>query len=373
MPGLYIHIPFCVQKCRYCDFYSEVCNSGARIEAFLAALDTELCRIDSAFVPTTVFFGGGTPTALPAEKLAALLASLKRHIDLSQVDEWSVEANPGTLTGRKMEALVAAGVNRISLGVQSFDDRRLEWLGRIHRVRDVYDAVSLVRSFGGLDLNLDLMHSIPGVALSEWDAELDAVLSLSPQHISCYNLTFEPGTPLAQMLEAGELAEPDEELQLAQFELTDRRLKMAGYEHYEISNYAKPGHECRHNLLYWTAGEYIGCGPAAHSSCKGRRFANADTLDPYCRMMQERGSACDFEETLPEEARARETLVFGLRLLAGVNKRWFLEKTDFEIDELCGDEVAHLKAVGLLEEVGDNLRLTRDGLFVSNSVFAELV
>lgn len=340
---------------------------------FLEALDTELRLMDPAYVPTTVFFGGGTPTALSAEQLSELLGSLKRNVDLSQVEEWSVEANPGTLTARKLEAFCAAGVNRISLGVQSFDDQRLEWLGRIHRARDVYDAVSLIRSFGGLDFNLDLMHSIPGMSLADWERELDTALGLSPHHISCYNLTFEPGTPLARMLEAGELSEPDEELQLAQFELTGHRLKMAGYEHYEISNYAKPGHECRHNLLYWTAGDYIGCGPTAHSHRQGLRFANADTLDGYCRMIKDRGSACDFEERLPEEARARETLVFGLRLLVGVNKHWFKERTDYKIDELCGDEVARLKEVGLLEEVGANLRLTREGLFVSNSVFAELV
>ncbi|MFC1467286.1 radical SAM family heme chaperone HemW [Verrucomicrobiota bacterium] len=373
MSGLYIHIPFCVQKCRYCDFYSEACCDEARVSSFLEALDAELRQLDSAFVPTTLFFGGGTPTALSAEKMGDLLGSLKRHVDLSQVEEWSVEANPGTLTARKLELLCAAGVNRVSLGVQSFNDQRLEWLGRIHRARDVYDAVSLIRSFGGLDLNLDLMHSIPGVTLPEWEAELDAALSLSPQHISCYNLTFEPGTPLADMLEAGELEEPSEELQLAQFELTDRRLKMAGYEHYEISNYARRGHECRHNMLYWTAGDYIGCGPSAHSHMRGRRFANTDTLDEYGRMIRDCGSACDFEERLPEEARARETLVFGLRLLAGVNHYWFEEKTGYKIEELCGDEVERLKEVGLLEQVGANLRLTRAGLFVSNSVFAELV
>jgi len=246
-------------------------------------------------------------------------------------------------------------------------------LGRIHRVRDVYDAVSLVRSFGVPDLSIDLMHSIPGVTLAGWENELDAALNLSPQHISCYNLTFEPDTPLTRMLEEGALTEPDEDLQLAQFELTDRRLKLAGYDHYELSNYAKPGHVCRHNLLYWTAGEYIGCGPAAHSSRHGRRFANADTLDQYVRMITDRGSACDFEEELLEEARARETLVFGLRLLAGVEHGWFVEKTGYTIDELCGEAVGRMKEVGLLEEVDRRLRLTRAGLFVSNSVFAELI
>ena len=286
MAGLYVHIPFCVQKCRYCDFYSEVCGDGGRVSRFLSALDRELSLLDSAFAPTTVFFGGGTPTALSAEALSALLGSLRRHVDLSGVEEWSVEVNPGTLSGRKMEVLCEAGVNRVSLGVQSFDDRRLEWLGRIHRARDVYDAVSLVRSFGGLDLSLDLMHSVPGMSLVDWERELDAALNLSPHHLSCYNLTFEEGTPLERMLTAGDLAEPDEELQLAQFELTDRRLEMAGYEHYEISNYAKPGHACRHNLLYWTAGEYVGCGPAAHSHLGGRRFSNAESLDRYCEMME---------------------------------------------------------------------------------------
>lgn len=373
MSGLYIHIPFCVQKCLYCDFYSESGCDSLRISLFLDALDAELRLMDPAFVPTTIFFGGGTPTALSVENLVRLLGSLKRHVDLSQVEEWSVEVNPGTLSASKLEVLCAAGVNRISLGVQSFDDRRLEWLGRIHRVRNVYDAVSLVRGFGGLDLSIDLMHSVPGMSLSDWDRELDAALRLAPDHISCYNLTFEPGTPLTTMLEQGALAEPDEELQVAQFELTERRLTMAGYEHYEISNYAKLGHECRHNLLYWTAGDYIGCGPAAHSHLDGRRFANADTLDEYAQLIGGCGSACDFEERLSAEARARETLVFGLRLLRGVNRDWFFDQTGYAIDELCGAEVERLQEVGLLEQVGTNLRLTHAGLFVSNSVFAELV
>jgi oxygen-independent coproporphyrinogen-3 oxidase len=373
MPGLYIHIPFCVQKCIYCDFYSETCNDKLRVDQFLKALDTELRLTDSAFVPTTLFFGGGTPTALEPDQLAKLLASLKTHMDLSKIEEWSVEANPGTLTAKKMELLCEAGVNRISLGVQSFNDQRLEWLGRIHRVREVHDAASLVRSFGIKDLNIDLMHSIPGVSLSDWDAELDAACSLSPQHISCYNLTIEEGTPLSKMLKAGKFKEPSEELQLAQFELTDQRLKLAGFEHYEISNYARPGHECRHNILYWTGGDYIGCGPSAHSHIKGRRFANAETLKQYCKMISDRGSACDFEERLPDEARARETLVFGLRMLAGVNRRWFRDQTDYDIDELCGEEIAHMKEVGLIDEHKGNVHLTREGLFVSDSIFAELI
>lgn len=372
MAGLYVHIPFCVKKCLYCDFYSETCCDDAHIGSFLQALDLELAGIDSSFAPTTIFFGGGTPTALSAIQLGVLLHSLNRHIDLSQVTEWSVEANPGTLTERKLEVLCAAGVNRISLGVQSFNDDRLKWLGRIHRAQDVYDSVALVRKFG-LDLNLDLIHSVPGVSISEWGSELDALLQLGPNHVSCYNLTFEEGTQLTAMLEAGELEELSEELQLAQFELTDQRLKVAGYHHYEISNYAKVGHECRHNLLYWTAGDYIGCGPAAHSHLAGRRFANVESLDEYVRLMKEVGSACDFEERLSEEARARETLVFGLRVLAGVNRRWFRAQTGRELEDLCGAAVAKMKGHGLLEEEEESVRLTRAGIFVSNSIFAELV
>ncbi len=217
------------------------------------------------------------------------------------------------------------------------------------------------------------MHSIPGDSLEDWRDQIEKAIELNPTHISCYNLTFEEGTSLTRKLESGEFDEPSEELQLAQFELTDMLLSAAGFGHYEISNYSKPGQECRHNLLYWQGGEYIGCGPSAHSHLAGRRFSNAETLNEYISLIDEKGSAFDFEEFLSAEERACETLVFGLRLLDGVNRTSFKAQTGFDFYDLRGAEISKLEEVGLLEFVNENLRLTRSGLFVSNSVFAELI
>jgi len=356
MSGLYIHIPLCVKKCAYCDFYSVETNKYAG--PFLNALREEFRALPEGFAPETVFIGGGTPTALSAEQLETLLDFVTETVDLSFVTEYSCEANPGTVDLPKLAALCAGGVNRLSLGVQSFDDGVLKTLGRIHSAEKAEAAFRQVRAAGFENISVDLMFGVPAQTLEMLAADLDRALALGPEHISIYNLMYEEGTPLTKR----NPLRLDEEVEREMYDLTRKRLTGAGFEHYEISNFAKPGFECRHNLLYWSGGEYIGCGPSAHSHWQGTRWANVADLDDYCA----NGPRREFEEMLDEEAKARETLVMGLRLIKGVEvssnhwKKW-------------GQRFQPLEKQGLLVIDGHHVRLSDGALFVSDAVFAELV
>ncbi len=383
MAGLYVHIPFCVRKCIYCDFYSLETLNGSipnRLKAplpdhteFLDALEHELRALPEGFRPTTIFIGGGTPTELSDANLRRLLDMIRTCVDVADVVEWTCESNPGTLTAQKGRMLKASGVNRMSLGVQSFDSANLEFLGRIHGPDDVRESFGLLRDTGFADINLDLIYGIPGSTLEKTRTDVEQILALQPEHASCYCLTFEEGTPLMDMKRKGYVAEVDAEEEREHYQLVRSLLRQAGYEQYEISNFARPGRICRHNLLYWGDGEYIGCGPSAHSHWRGRRSANVRSLRRYCRSLLSGDSPVDFEETLPAEAKARETLVMWLRRLDGVPRAAFQATTGYDYRELIGERIMELCALGVLEERDDVLRLSEDGLFVSNSVFAELV
>lgn len=364
MPGLYIHVPFCARKCAYCDFYS-VPLGGPAAEEYLRALERECAGLPEGFAPETVFIGGGTPTVLSVAELGRLFETLAGALDLSRVTEWTCEANPGTLDAEKIRTLRRAGVNRVSLGVQSFEDGILKFLGRLHTARQAEESVRLLRAEGFDNLGLDLMFAVPGGVI---ERDLERALALGPEHLSVYGLTFEDGTPLARRRDAGEVAEIDDGEQLRQYRVVRETLKGAGFHHYEISNYARPGHECRHNLLYWGPGEYLGLGPAAHSHWAGRRWANARRVEDWAA-----GAPREFEEELAPEARAREALVFGLRRLDGVERAAFRRETGFDYHALRGGEIAWLARLGMLEEEDDRLRLTEKGLAVSDAVFAELV
>ncbi|MCS6771992.1 MAG: radical SAM family heme chaperone HemW [Kiritimatiellae bacterium] len=384
MPGLYVHIPFCVRKCAYCDFYSVETARGPLAHrlrqrdqpdqpAFLEAIRRELALIPADFTPDTVFFGGGTPTELSEADLVSLLKILADDVDLSGVVEWTCESNPGTLTMSKIEKLLAAGVNRFSLGVQSFDSASLEFLGRIHTAEEAREGVRMLRQAGVQNLNIDLMYGVPGMSMNTIRRDLESVLALEPEHIAWYGLIFEEGTPLNDLRRRGFVKEVDEDAELQQYEFIRSALQAAGYRHYEISNFAKPGHECRHNLLYWSGGEYIGIGPSAHSHWRGVRWGNVRDLGAYIRRLECGESPVAFREELPPDAKARETLVMSLRRLDGVSRHEFRSLTGYDYAELCADALPWLIREGLLDDSGDRLRLTEKGLFVSDSIFAELV
>ncbi|QHI69878.1 radical SAM family heme chaperone HemW [Tichowtungia aerotolerans] len=354
MPGLYVHIPFCIRKCDYCAFYSEVSADRNRQQRFFQSLEKELGSLPANFVPETVFIGGGTPTAPDFQALEKFFPMFVKFSPL----EFSVEVNPGTVDVAKLSLLKRIGVNRLSIGVQSFESRCLETLGRIHSAEQADEAFRRARAAGFDNISIDLMFGIPGQTMQALDADLDRALAFGPEHISIYNLMYEEGTPLLER----NPVRLDEEMEREMYDHIRERLKEAGFEHYEISNFAKPGFECRHNLLYWTGGEYIGCGPAAHSHWNGTRWANAADLDDYCVY----GPRREFEETLDPVAKERETLVMGLRLINGVD----VDPTLFKKLQCTFQS---LENEGLLEIDGCRVRLSEDALFVSDAVFAELI
>lgn len=354
MFGLYIHIPFCVRKCDYCAFYSEVSKDWKTQDVFFQSLEKELNSLPPDVEPETVFIGGGTPTAPSFQCLETFFPICGKFSPA----EFSVEVNPGTVDAKKLELFKRNGVNRLSIGVQSFDFQCVETLGRIHSAEDAEAAFRLARAAGFENISIDLMFGIPGQTMGMLDADLNRALALGPEHISIYNLMFEEGTPLAER----DPPRLDDELEREMYDRIRARLKAAGFEHYEISNFAKPGFECRHNLLYWTGGEYIGCGPAAHSHWKGTRWANVADLDDYCA----NGPRREFEETLDPEAKERETVVMGLRLIKGVGVSSNLWKRR-------GEVFLALEKDGLLVIDGRHVRLSDEALFVSDSVFSELI
>ncbi len=369
MPGLYIHVPFCERKCRYCDFFSVPRRQDLQ-NVFLEALEIELSRLPEGFKPDTVFVGGGTPTVLATGQLERLLTLIR---NVSAPEEWTVEANPGTLDREKAALLKSAGVNRVSLGIQSFEPGNLSFLGRIHTADEASTAFALLRETGFDNISVDLMYAIPGASRGVLEADLRRVIELKPEHVACYALIFEEGTELTRMRDAGEIIEVGDDEQLEQYRMVRRVLGEAGMRHYEISNFARPGFECRHNVLYWSGGEYIGCGPAAHSHWEEVRWSHVRDVQSYCDAMKGGESARDFEEKLEPEAKARETLVMSLRLLDGVLREDFRGATGFDYRALRGGEIDRLVGLGMLKDDGSCLRLTEEGLFVSDSVFAELV
>lgn len=380
MTGLYVHVPFCLRKCLYCDFYSvETCPDRstqpeqADQTGYLTALEHELRRLPDNFQPDTIFVGGGTPTELSETNVQRLLDLIRSHVSLDAVREWTCELNPRTLTVSKARRLKKSGVNRVSLGVQSFDHDLLKFLGRQHVPEDVHTGYALLRDTGFQNISLDMMYGIPGSDTNTVQADMEHVIALGPEHVSCYGLIYEKGTRLKEMKAQGLVTEVDAEKERAQYDLVRAMLKRAGYEHYELSNFAQPGRDCLHNRLYWEGREYIGCGPAAHSHWHERRYANVRDLQQYIRDLTNGDSPVDFEETLAPEAKARETLVMGLRLLEGVRRDVFRATTGYDYRALAGVQIDQLIAIGMLEENNNALRLTEQALFVSDRVFAELV
>ena len=384
MPGLYIHIPFCVKKCLYCDFYSipasgdAISRRLARPEPaaqpeFLDALEAEFRSLPDSFQPRTVFIGGGTPTELSDPDFRRLLDIVYAHVDLSAVEEWTCEANPGTLTEAKAELIEASAINRVSLGVQSFNPATLEFLGRIHTGPEAVEGYGLLRTAGIANINLDLIFAVPGSTVDTLRSDLEQIIELNPEHTSCYCLMFEPGTPLTALRDKGYVSEVAGDDAREQYDLVRRRYVDAGYRQYEISNFARPGFECRHNLLYWGGGEYIGCGPAAHSHWDGRRYGNVQNLRVYCDALLDGEVPRDVDECLAPDAKAREVLVMGLRRTEGVLRSEFMQQTGFDYLDLCRTPIDHLGALGLLREADGRLRLTEQGLFVSDAVLSELV
>ncbi len=370
--GLYIHIPFCQQKCLYCDFPS-VAGGEELYAAYTAALCREIAGkgglLSSAAVDT-VYIGGGTPTVLPAGCLEEIGRCLRANAAVAADAEFTVEANPGTLDGEKLAALRVIGANRVSLGVQAFDDAVLAAAGRIHTAGQAAEAVAAVSAAGFGRVSVDLMYGLPGQATAGFRTGLERAAAMPVEHISVYGLKVEDGTPFARLAAEGRLALPDEAEEEAMYDLAASFLPARGFARYEISNYARPGAECRHNLKYWRYEPYIGVGAAAHSFCQGERLANtADVRDYIARTAAGETPLASRER--PGEAVAMAEYAFlALRTAAGVSYADFAARFGREFPRLYGEAAEKLARQGLVAAGADSLRLTAKGQKYGNIVFA---
>lgn len=368
--GLYIHVPLCRQRCHFCAFYLEIATA-ARIDAFLSALERELTLYHQQNVLAgralqSIYFGGGTPTTIPPQQLAALLARIKTTFPVIPDVEVTVEAHPSTVTRQDLRILAEAGFNRISLGAESMAPQDFIPIGRPGRVSDTEQAVQDARTAGFSNINLDLMYGLPGQSLASWTATLHSLLALDPTHISCYALTIEDHTKLAHDIAKGLVPAPDEALQVEMEEAAETVLAQAGFTRYEISNYAKPGYACRHNLLYWTDGDYLGLGPSAQSYVAGSRFGTIANLDAYAGQLHNDHLPVADRRMLTHEEQQRDALIFGLRLLKGVPNNLAIE------DAGQRDILTQLTERGLIVNENDRITLTPLGRRFADSVASEL-
>ena len=363
----YIHVPFCRHHCGYCNF-TLVAGRDDLIAAYLEALTEELSWLQEPHEVDTLFFGGGTPTHLPPQELATLFELAKRWFPLAPAYELSVEANPIDLNDSRCEVLRQAGVTRISLGVQSFRAEKLQALERDHRQPEILTAYANARKFAQ-SVSLDLIFAAPGETLEQWRQDLENAITLQPDHISTYGLTFERGTSFWGRLNRGELSRTEEDTEGQMYELAIDLLTAAGYEHYEVSNFARSGHRCRHNEAYWTGHPYFAAGPGAARYIAGRREMNHRSTTTYIqRVLSGQSPIAESEELAPED-HARERLVFALRRLEGISLKEFEQETGYSVEQLIDAPLRKFVAQGLFTQTNDNLRLTRRGLLVSDALW----
>ncbi len=379
MASLYVHIPFCERKCLYCDFYSVV-NTGL-MEDFLAAMQGEISlRADYAdrAVFETVFFGGGTPSLLAPRQLDAILSSLRATFVITADAEVTLEANPGTVTGETLRAFRSAGINRLSIGIQSFHDHELQFLGRIHDGTEALRCYGCARAAGFDNISMDLIYSIPGQSLDRWEDTLRTTLALGPQHIAAYSLTVEDETPLARMVEAGVLRTTPARVEAELYERAMELLGAHGYEHYEVSNYALPGYRCRHNRNYWSHEQYLGFGPSAHSFwrkggiTRGRRWWNVADLSTYLSRLSGGFLPVASEEEVGTRAMIHERIFLGLRS-SGLDLTRLTADLDYDLEARQGDRVRWLIEEGLGVLDGGIVRLTSKGYLLCDEICRRLL
>ena len=375
---LYIHIPFCVKKCAYCDFLSGPA-SNQQIEEYVQALIEEI-RYYKEFAKnyevSTVFWGGGTPSLLTGEQMKALMETLGQTFFIRQNAEITMEANPGTVTVEKLLACQKAGINRISFGLQSVNNEELKMLGRIHTYEEFLESYEAARKAGFQNINVDLISAIPKQTVSSWEQTLQTIISLQPEHISAYSLIVEEGTPFAKLYGEGcelEHLLPSEEEERRMYERTEELLQEAGYHRYEISNYAKEGDECQHNLGYWERKEYLGLGLGASSLIEETRFHNTDEMEEYLRDANNPILLRREQEKLDRQEQMEEFVFLGLRKIRGIQEEKFAEMFGEDIWDCYGKNRERVIKEGLLEREEGVLRLTRKGIDVSNYVFYEIL
>jgi oxygen-independent coproporphyrinogen-3 oxidase len=362
--GLYVHIPFCQAKCRYCGFYSEPIKNHD-IDRLISAIMAEIGQYGSIEGLQTAYIGGGSPSCLPREQLLRLINGIPK------AEEFTIEVNPGQVDRNILSRLHAAGVNRLSIGAQSFNAGELEFLGRRHSVADTIRAVEAAKEAGFENVGLDLIFAIPGSTLKSWKESIDSAIDLDVQHISAYSLTYEEGTPLQKAVEAGEVKPVDEETDRAMYETAIDKLEAAGFRQYEISNFAKPGFECKHNLNCWANKPYIGTGPSAGSYWKGNRTINVADIKKYIEAIEKGTNITAESETPGNLQTACETAVLNLRRRCGIDLKEFKSRTGFDAMELFAEPISRYKQLGLIEVKVSRLFLTRQALPIADSVLCD--
>lgn len=396
--GLYIHIPFCVKKCDYCDFLSAPANESAK-KQYMDALRTEIesyrSKVDHYIVPT-IFIGGGTPSSIDATYIGSILNTIRAVFELEEYPEVSIEVNPGTVTKEKLQAYYTSGVNRISFGLQSANNEELKLLGRIHTYEEFRANFDLTRQIGFRNINIDLMSALPKQTLASWEMTLKKVISLGPEHISAYSLIIEEETPFYDLYNENgprhhEL--PDEDNDRKIYYRTKELLEKHGYHRYEISNYAKEGYECRHNCSYWNGTEYLGLGLGASSLLKGVRFTNIDDISQYIKkcedyqqennsnnmVFQQEISRTDVigirtkEVMLSIQDRMEEFMFLGLRMSKGIRKSSFFDEFQVPIEDIYGEKIQKLTNNHLMISDDDRLYLSEYGVDISNQVLSEFL
>ncbi len=373
--GLYIHVPFCRSKCEYCDFYS--LGGGLNNESMDLYMQAILAHIKEAgqravgYVVDTIYFGGGTPSFFGADGLCRILSEIDRRFQLDKNAEISFEANPDSVTAQGLDKLRRAGFNRISIGVQCDDDAQLKSLGRPHTYKQAQLAVSQARRAGFQNVSVDLMFGLPSQSREQWMSTLQNVMTLKPDHISCYGLKVEPGTPLYEYKDCANL--PDDDAQADMYFYAVETLEAMGYTQYEISNFARPGMECRHNLKYWTGEPYIGFGPAAASDFGGKRFTAEANLDRYITGILEHGTILSECETIPVRERAGEYLMLRLRTSLGIEENEYMQTYLLPFEPLEKLLTLYASRGLAIKEENGRWRLTPKGFMVSNSILVELL
>ncbi|MGL4818371.1 MAG: radical SAM family heme chaperone HemW [Bacilli bacterium] len=367
----YIHIPFCQQLCHYCDF-SKVYVKNQPVDAYIDALATEMEMTKGTVrVPLdTLYIGGGTPSVLNKKQAERLFAHIHHHFEIGPQTEWTFEANPNDVTHQIAQVWLDAGVNRISLGVQSFDDRVLKAIGRTHKKEDVAQAMRILREVGFTNISLDLMYALPEQTMESYTHTLNEAVALQPDHLSVYSLILEPKTVFYIRHQKGKLTLPDNEMEAVMYEHTMDKLNAAGYKQYEISNYGRAGRESRHNQVYWRNESYFGFGVGSHSYVDGVRIGNVGVIPHYIQQIAEGKRPIREEHAITDEQKMEEEMFLGLRMLNGVCKETFEEKYGQSMEQIFKQTIADLKEENLLIEENGHVRLTRKGLLLGNDVFS---
>lgn len=375
--GMYIHIPFCIKKCRYCDFYSIPGGSKYDLDNYTRALLEEI-RIRAEQMPSvqveSIYLGGGTPSLLDGKQLKAIITTCCGRFNILPGAEISMEANPATLDNDRLAAIEEAGMNRLSLGVQSFSNDELELMGRVHDAKAVMDTIELLHSRGWKNFNLDLIYGLPGQSVQRWQQNLEQAVDCKPAHLSLYLLQLEKKTPMGQEVAQGRLQMLDEDNEWCMYQQAMDHLEDRGFEHYEISNFCLPGWECRHNLVYWQAREYLGLGAGAVSFVAGRRYMNRPNLSEYTdALLSGKLWPVDILEHMSGRELMIDALILGLRLCEGIDLSDFRQRFGVDISSEYNEIIVQYMDRGLLNMANGRLSFTREGYFLSNQVLSHFI